>query len=72
MENKKTNEKKTIEPLFNRLVIMETNDITSHGYNKINFPKGKKFDVSGLPIVSTKALQYLRLVFEKKAHQLLP
>lgn len=29
-----------VEPLFNRCVIMETRDVTLHGYDKINFPEG--------------------------------
>ena len=41
IENKITKDKKSIEPLFNRMVIMLTNDITLHGFKKTNFPKGK-------------------------------
>lgn len=29
-----------VEPLFNRLVIMESTDISFHGYHKLNFPEG--------------------------------
>jgi Rps23 Pro-64 3,4-dihydroxylase Tpa1-like proline 4-hydroxylase len=36
-----TNNFATIEPIFNRLVIMQTNDFTLHGYKRINFPENK-------------------------------
>lgn len=31
----------TVEPLFNRLVIMESTDKSFHGYEKIHFPEGR-------------------------------
>ena len=31
----------SVEPLFNRLVIMESTDKSFHGYKKINFPAGR-------------------------------
>lgn len=40
MINKQTGKKVTIEPLFNRCVIMNTNSNTIHGYDSINFPLG--------------------------------
>lgn len=36
-----TRESRTIEPLFNRCVIMETRDYTLHGYDPISFPIGQ-------------------------------
>lgn len=30
-----------VQPLFNRLVLMESTDKSFHGYHKINFPSGK-------------------------------
>lgn len=31
----------TVDPLFNRLVIMESTDKSFHGYDKLNFPEGR-------------------------------
>jgi hypothetical protein len=36
----KTGEVNTVEPLFNRLVIMLTRDFTFHGYDQTSFPPG--------------------------------
>ena len=41
LKNKITNQSTTIDPLFNRCVIMVTNDISLHGYAPINFPDNK-------------------------------
>jgi Rps23 Pro-64 3,4-dihydroxylase Tpa1-like proline 4-hydroxylase len=40
LEHAVTKEKLSIAPLLNRIVIMITNDISLHGYEKINFPLG--------------------------------
>lgn len=41
MINGKTDQKGRVAPIGNRMVIMQTNEFTFHGYNKINFPAGK-------------------------------
>ncbi|HXF93568.1 MAG TPA: 2OG-Fe(II) oxygenase [Nitrospiraceae bacterium] len=40
LRNAATGETLSVEPLFNRLVIMLTKDFTLHGYKRINFPPG--------------------------------
>jgi hypothetical protein len=40
LKNKLTSEATSIEPIFNRIVLMQTKDFTLHGYKPINFPKG--------------------------------
>ncbi|HEX7857249.1 MAG TPA: 2OG-Fe(II) oxygenase [Sphingobium sp.] len=40
LRHKHTGAATSVEPLFNRCVIMHTRDFTLHGYNKLNFPKG--------------------------------
>lgn len=41
LEDLRTGEKKEISVPFNRMVIQQTRAFTLHGYDKINFPKGK-------------------------------
>lgn len=41
LEDLRTGEKKEIAVPFNRMVIQQTRAFTLHGYDKINFPKGK-------------------------------
>jgi len=40
IKHKKTGELTKIDPLFNRCVIMQTSNLSLHGYEPINFPKG--------------------------------
>lgn len=40
LQNAHTGKEKSIEPLFNRMVIMLTKDFTYHGYKPIKFPTG--------------------------------
>ena len=40
LKHKFTGETVKIDPLFNRCVIMQTSDISLHGYEPINFPDG--------------------------------
>lgn len=40
LRHKATGAATSVEPLFNRCVIMHTRDFTLHGYNTLNFPKG--------------------------------
>lgn len=40
LRHKDTGESASVEPIYNRCVIMFTRDYTLHGYSKINFPTG--------------------------------
>ena len=40
LKHKKTGQSVKIDPLFNRCVIMQTSDLSLHGYESINFPDG--------------------------------
>lgn len=40
MEHAHTHERGRVAPMLNRLVLMQTNDYTLHGYKPINFPSG--------------------------------
>lgn len=41
LRHAQTGETASIEPVFNRLVLMLTKDFTLHGYKPINFPRGQ-------------------------------
>jgi hypothetical protein len=40
LRNKTTGEETSVEPLFNRCVVMETREFTLHGFGRIAFPPG--------------------------------
>ena len=40
LRNSKNNLTASVEPIFNRLVLMKTNNFTFHGYKPISFPEG--------------------------------
>jgi Rps23 Pro-64 3,4-dihydroxylase Tpa1-like proline 4-hydroxylase len=41
LRNAQTDETASVEPRFNRLVLMQTKNFTLHGYKQINFPLGQ-------------------------------